>query len=75
MHYCKFTYNTDAEEEKKKQELREQAKRELSDWYRHYEEQIQLANQRNSFVLLFCFVALRCLICSAFGVSVCGACR
>ena len=40
----------DAEEEKKKQELKETAKKELDDWYARYKEQIEKAklNNRNA---------------------------
>ncbi|GFU40287.1 clathrin light chain A [Nephila pilipes] len=40
----------DAEEEKKKQELRETAKKEMDDWYARYKEQIEKAklNNRNA---------------------------
>lgn len=37
----------DLEEEKKKSELREQAKLELEEWYKHHEEQIKKTKSTN----------------------------
>jgi len=37
----------DADEEKKMDELREQAKQELQDWYKHYEEQLEKTKETN----------------------------
>lgn len=37
----------DREEEKKKLELREQAKKELEDWYKHHEESISKTKASN----------------------------
>jgi len=37
----------DREEEKKKDELREQAKKELEDWYKHHEEAIAKTKSSN----------------------------
>ena len=39
----------DEDEEKKKMEWRAQAKKELDEWQRHYQEQIELTNQRNKY--------------------------
>lgn len=38
---------SDAEEEKKKEELRQVAKRELEEWYRHHNELIVKTKQAN----------------------------
>lgn len=37
----------DSEEEKKKQELREIAKKELDDWYKHHNEQLEKTKENN----------------------------
>merc|ERR1719244_414722 len=37
----------DKEEETKKQELKEIAKKELDDWYKHYDEQLQKSKENN----------------------------
>jgi DNA phosphorothioation-dependent restriction protein DptG len=37
----------DLEEDKKKEELREQAKKELEDWYKHHEETISKTKSAN----------------------------
>lgn len=37
----------DVEEEKKKEELREQAKKELEDWYKHHEDAISKTKSSN----------------------------
>lgn len=37
----------DLEEEKKKEELREQARKELEDWYKHHEEAIAKTKSSN----------------------------
>lgn len=37
----------DLDEEKKKEELREQAKKELEDWYKHHEESISKTKASN----------------------------
>lgn len=53
--YRSNTLNTlisilDAEEEKKKEELRQIAKRELEEWYRHHNELIVKTKQANRYV-------------------------
>lgn len=46
---CKLliSIHADKEEEKKKEELREIAKKELEDWYKHHEEQIAKTKAAN----------------------------
>lgn len=43
----------DLEEEKKKDELREQAKKELEDWYKHHEEAIAKTKSSNRWGKIF----------------------
>lgn len=48
--FQKFKYlllTLDAEEDKKKEELRETARKELDDWYARYKEQIEKAKLNN----------------------------
>lgn len=40
---------SDANEEKRKEELREGAKKELDEWYRHHEEQISKTKTANRY--------------------------
>jgi DNA phosphorothioation-dependent restriction protein DptG len=44
-----FTNISDANEEKRKEELREGAKKELAEWYRHHEEQIAKTKTANRY--------------------------
>ena len=46
--------NSDAESEKKKAEWREQARRELDDWHKHREEQLDKSKKVNRFVTVRC---------------------
>jgi hypothetical protein len=43
----------DANEEKRKEELREGAKKELDEWYRHHEEQIAKTKTANRYSVFF----------------------
>lgn len=42
----------DEEEERKKTEMKEQAHKELDDWYKHHKETIEKTRAANRFVLL-----------------------
>jgi hypothetical protein len=56
----------DAEEERKKKEWKEKAKKDLEDWYKNRNEQLVISIQNNRFVLilvfLFCFYLIICNI-------------
>lgn len=41
----------DANEAKKKEELKEQAKKELQDWYQRYQQQLEKSKQINRYLL------------------------
>jgi hypothetical protein len=45
----------DIEEEKKKDELREQAKKELEDWYKHHEDAISKTKSANRYFIYLIF--------------------
>lgn len=48
----------DCEEEKKKLELREEAKKELEDWYKHHEESISKTKASNRYnQMTFCKIS------------------
>jgi hypothetical protein len=44
---------SDANEEKRKEELREGAKKELAEWYRHHEDQIAKTKTANRYCFFF----------------------
>ena len=60
FHCLMFNVKSDEEEERKKKEMKEAARKELEDWYKHHKEAIEKTRSANRFVL-FLYTYFSCL--------------